>query len=455
MLMNRSQLTSSAPARFWGWLEILLTCVPLFLAGVAALFLWEGAQKWFLVNQLLERGDVAMGRVVETAYRSERSSTGVYNQRLICLVEYRTAEGNLVRQWELDGVNCQATYQLRPPQGDTPGALVPNYGQSFVHYLPEAPTRASADLELTRDRAKLDFGFGIAGILGCMLVGYFCLTLLRIRWAEFRYVPILKRLGQQQDYTGIIRLLETYRQHPAANILVWEAAEHLGRSPEHYPRLVDLFEQMQTSPSKKKLESVDESIVMISFYRLSSLGFHDLALAMLARSKQALSAKTLASFVLMTCTKQLPFALELTAEKLAALKALCEAKVLRFGLADEKQCPVDFAVQLDYLLCLVTLVLDNTALNRQAGLVIGPVQRLILTALTQAKAFDTLSQNSAQALDKQIQVLLTRIDSRLGFEYQLKPLLESILAKLAQPNQQPTLSVTKVSATKVSANTGK
>lgn len=455
MLMNRSQLTSSAPARFWGWLEILLTCVPLFLAGVAALFLWEGAQKWFLVNQLLERGDVAIGRVVETAYRSERSSTGVYNQRLICLVEYRTAEGNLVRQWELDGVNCQATYQLRPPQGDTPGALVPNYGQSFVHYLPEAPTRASADLELTRDRAKLDFGFGIAGILGCLLVGYFCLTLLRIRWAEFRYVPSLKRLGQQQDYTGIIRLLETYRLHPAANILVWEAAEHLGHSPEHYPRLVDLFEQMQTSPSKKKLESVDESIVMISFYRLSSLGFHDLALAMLARSKQALSAKTLASFVLMTRTKQLPFALELTAEKLAALKALCEAKVLRFGLADEKQCPVDFAVHLDYLLCLVTLVLDNTALNRQAGHAIGPVQRLILAALAQTQAFDTLSQNSAQALDKQIQVLLTRIDSRQGFEYQLKPLLESISAKLAQPNQQPALSVTKVSATKVSANTGK
>ena len=455
MLMNRSQLTSGAPARFWGWLEILFTSVPLFWAGVAALFLWEGAQKWFLVNQLLERGDVAMGRVVETAYRSERSSTGVYNQRLICLVEYRTAEGSLVRQWELDGVNCQATYQLRPPQGDTPGALVPNYGQSFVHYLPEAPKRASADLELTRDRAKLDFGFGIAGILGSLLVGYFCLTLLRIRWAEFRYVPILKRLGQQQDYTGIIRLLETYRQHPAANILVWEAAEHLGHSPEHYPRLVYLFEQMQTSASKKKLESVDESIVMISFYRLSSLGFHDLALAMLARSKQALSAKTLASFVLMTRTKQLPFALELTAEKLAALKDLCEAKVLRFGLADEKQCSVDFAVHLDYLLCLVTLVLDNTALNRQAGHAIGPVQQLILTALTQAQAFDTLSQNSAQALDKQIQVLLTRIDSRQGFEYQLKPILESILAKLAQPIQQPALSVTKVSATKVSANTGK
>ncbi|UXM83071.1 hypothetical protein N7V09_05840 [Shewanella seohaensis] len=190
--------------------------------------------------------------------------------------------------------------------------------------------------------------------------------------------------------------------------------------------------------------------MMISFYRLSSLGFHDLALAMLARSKQALSVKTLASFVLMTRTKQLPFALELTAEKLAALKALCEAKVLRFGLADEKQCPVDFAVHLDYLLCLVTLVLDNTALNRQAGQAIGPVQRLLLTALTQAKAFDTLSQNSAQALDKQIQVILTRIDSRPSFEYQLKPLLESILGKLAQPNQQPALS-----ATKVSANTGK
>ncbi|WP_258405762.1 hypothetical protein [Shewanella mangrovisoli] len=454
--MNRSQLTSSAPTRFWGWLTILLTCVPLLLMSVAALFLWEGAQKWFLVNQLLERGDVAIGRVIETAYRSERSSTGVYNQRLICLVEYRTAEGKLVRQWELDGVNCQATYQLRPPQGDTPGALVPNYGQSVVHYLPEAPTRASADLELTRDRAKLDFGFGIAGILGSLLVGYFCLTLLRIRWAESRYVPTLKRLGQQQDYTGIICLLETYRQHPAANILVWEAAEHIGHCPELYPRLVDLFEQMQTSPSKKKLESVDESIAMISFYRLSSLGFHDLALAMLARNnKQALSAKTLASFVLMTRTKQLPFALELTAEKLAVLKALCEAKALKFGLADEKQCHVDFTVHLDYLLYLVTLVLDNTALNRQVGQAIGPVQRLILTALKQAMPFDALSQDCAQTLDKQIQVLLTRLNTTLGFEYELKPLLESISGKLAQPNQQPAFSVTKVSATKISANTGK
>ncbi|MFB2734624.1 hypothetical protein [Shewanella mangrovisoli] len=454
--MNRSQLTSSAPTRFWGWLAILLTCIPLLFMSVAALFLWEGAQKWFLVNQLLERGDVAIGRVIETTYRSERSSTGVYNQRLICLVEYRTAEGKLVRQWELDGVNCQATYQLRPPQGDTSGALVPNYGQSVVHYLPEAPTRASADLELTRDRAKLDLGFGIAGILGSLLIGYFCLTLLRIRWAESRYVPTLKRLGQQQDYTGIICLLETYRQHPAANILVWEAAEHIGHCPELYPRLVDLFEQMQTSPSKKKLESVDESIAMISFYRLSSLGFHDLALAMLARNnKQALSAKTLASFVLMTRTKQLPFALELTAEKLAALKALCEAKVLTFGLADEKQCQVDFALHLDYLLYLVTLVLDNTALNLQVGQAIGPVQRLILTALKQAMPFDALSQDSAQALGKQIQALLTRLNTTQGFEYELKPLLESISGKLAQPNQQPAFSVTKVSATKISANTGK
>lgn len=193
---------------------------------------------------------------------------------------------------------------------------------------------------------------------------------------------------------------------------------------------------------------------MISFYRLSSLGFHDLALAMLARNKQALSAKTLASFVLMTRTKQLPFALELTAEKLAALKALCEAKVLTFGLTDEKQCQVDSALHLDYLLYLVTLVLDNTVLNRQVGRTIGPVQRLILTALTQAQAFDTLSQDSAQALDKQIQVLLTRIDSRQGFGYELKPLLESIAAKLAQPIQQPAFSVNKISATKVSAKQG-
>lgn len=445
MLKNRSQLTSNAPTRFWGWLEILLACLPLLLFSLAALFLWEGWQKWSLVNQLEERGNVAIGQVVETEYRSVRSSTGMYNQRLVCLVEYRTAEGEVVRQWELDGVDCHATYQLMPPQGDTPGALVPHYAQSAVHYLPEAPTRASADLELTRDRAKLDFGFGIAGILGCSLAGYFCLTLLRIRWAEFRYVPILKRLGQQQDYNGIIRLLETYRQHPAANILVWEAAEHIGHCPEHYPRFVDLFEQMQSSPSKKKLESIDESIVMISFYRLSSLGFHDLALAMLARSKQALSAKTLASFVLMTRTKQLSFALELTAEKLAAFEALCDAKELKFGLADEKQCPVDFAVHLDYLLSLVTLVLDNTALNRQTGHAIGPVQRLILTALTQAQAFNTLSQNSAQALDKQIQVLLTRLNPSQGFEYELKPLLESILAKLAQPAQQQVFS----------ANTGK
>jgi len=333
--MNPSQLTSSAPTRFLGWLEIFLICIPLLLFSLVTLFLWEGGQKWLLVNQLEERGAAAIGQVIETAYRSERSSTGVYNQRLICLVEYRTAEGKLVRQWDLDGVNCHATYQLQPPQGDMPGALVPNYGQSVVHYLPEAPTRASADLELTRDRAKLDFGFGVAGLIFCLFVGYFCLNLLRIRWVEFRYLPKLKRLGQQQDYTGIICLLEAYRQHPAANILVWEAAEHIGHCPELYPRLVDLYEQMQALPSKKKLESVDESIAMISFYRLSSLGFHDLALAMLARNKQALSAKTLASFVLITRTKQLPFALELTAEKLAALKALCEAKVLKFGLADE------------------------------------------------------------------------------------------------------------------------
>ncbi|QDZ89838.1 hypothetical protein D0436_04765 [Shewanella decolorationis] len=455
MLMNPSQLTASAPTRFLGWLEIFLICIPLLLFSLVTLFLWEGGQKWLLVNQLEERGAVAIGQVIETTYRSERSSTGVYHQRLICLVEYRTAEGKLVRQWELDGVNCQATYQLRPPQGDTPGALVPNYGQSVVHYLPETPTRASADLELTRDRAKLDFGFGVAGLIFCLFVSYFCLNLLRVRWVEFRYLPKLKRLGQQQDYTGIICLLETYRQHPAANILVWEAAEHIGYCPELYPRLVDLFEQMQTSPSKKKLESVDESIAMISFYRLSSLGFHELALAMLARSKQALSAKTLASFVLITRTKQLSFALELPAEKLAALKALCEAKVIKFGLADEKQCPVDFTVRLDYLLYLVILVLDNTEFDRQAGQTIGPVQRLILSALTQVKVFDTLSQASAQALDTQIQVLLARLNTTQGFVYELKPLLESISDQLAQPVQQSAFSVTKVPVTKVSANTGK
>jgi len=133
-----------------------------------------------------------------------------------------------------------------------------------------------------------------------------------------------------------------------------------------------------------------------------------------------------------------------------ALKALCEAKVLKFGLADEKQCNVDFAVHLDYLLYLVRLVLDNTEFDRQAGQTIGPVQGLILTALKQAQAFDTLCQGSAQALDTQIQVLLTRLNTTQGFEYELKPLLESISDQLAQAIQQ-----TAFSASKVSANTGK
>ncbi|MDN5501301.1 hypothetical protein K5M76_03515 [Shewanella xiamenensis] len=438
--MNPSQLTSSAPTRFLGWLEIFLICIPLLLFSLVTLFLWEGGQKWLLVNQLEERGAVAIGQVIETTYRSERSSTGVYHQRLICLVEYRTAEGKLVRQWELDGVNCQATYQLRPPQGDTPGALVPNYGQSVVHYLPEAPMRASADLELTRDRAKLDFGFGVAGLIFCLFFSYFCLNLLRVRWVEFRYLPMLKRLGQQQDYAGIINLLETYRCHPAANILVWEAAEHIGHCSELYPRFVALFAQMQSVPSKKQLEPIDETIVMISFYRLSSLGFHDLALAMLARSNQALSARTLATFVLITRTYQLPLALTLSTEKLKALEALCYAKELSFGLEDEKQCCVDLAARIEYLLWLVRWVLDNT--HSAVEQTVSPVQARILAAFSQTMALQTLSLNSAQVIDKHTQALLSRLDTSHGFQCALRPIIESLSDNVAQHIQQLTFSAT-------------
>lgn len=138
MLINRSKLTFSVPSRGWGWLEVLFfTLPPILILSLAGFFITEGWQKWHLVNQLEVRGDVAIGRVIETEYRSERGSNGISRQRLVCLVEYQTAEGEVIRQWELDGVDCRATYQLVPPQGDTPGALVPNYAQSAVSYLPD------------------------------------------------------------------------------------------------------------------------------------------------------------------------------------------------------------------------------------------------------------------------------------------------------------------------------
>ncbi|MEL4373273.1 DUF3592 domain-containing protein [Shewanella xiamenensis] len=440
MLVNPSQLTSSTSTRFLGWLEILLICIPLLLFSFAALFLWEGVQTWSLVNQLEERGAVAIGRVIDTEYRSERGSNGMSRQRLVCLVEYHTAEGEVIRQWDLDGVDCRATYQLVSPQDDTPGALVPNYAQSAVSYLPDAPTRASANLELTRDRAKLDFGFGVAGLLFGLFVGYFCLNLFRIRWAECRYVPMLTRLGQQQDYAGIINLLETYRCHPAANILVWEAADHIGHCRELYPRFVALFAQMQSVPSKKQLEPIDETIVMISFYRLSSLGFHDLVLAMLARSNQALSVRTLATFVLITRTYQLPLALTLSAEKLKALEALCYAKELSFGLEDEKQCCVDLAARIEYLLWLVKWVLDNT--HSAVEQTVSPVQARILAAFGQTMALQTLSLDSAQVIDKHTQALLSRLDTSHGFQCALRPIMESLSDNVAQHIQQLTFSAT-------------
>lgn len=440
MLVNPSQLTSSTSTRFLGWLEILLICIPLLLFSFAALFLWEGVQKWSLVNQLEERGAVAIGRVIDTEYRSERGSNGISRQRLVCLVEYHTAEGEEIRQWDLDGVDCRATYQLVSLQDDTPGAFVPNYAQSAVSYLPDAPTRASANLELTHDRAKLDVGFGVAGLLFGLFVGYFCLNLFRIRWAECRYVPMLKRLGQQQDYAGIINQLETYRCHPAANILVWEAADHIGHCSELYPRFVALFAQMQSVPSKKQLEPTDESIVMISFYRLSSLGFHDLALAMLARSNQALSARTLATFVLITRTYQLPLALTLSAEKLKALEALCYAKELSFGLEDEKQCCVDLAARIEYLLWLVKWVIDNT--HSAVEQTVSPVQARILAAFGQTMALQTLSLDSAQVIDKHTQALLSRLDTSHGFQRALRPIIESLSDNVAQHIQQLTFSAT-------------
>lgn len=441
MLINRSKLTFSAPARGWGWLEVLFfTLPPIFILSLAAFFITEGWQKWHLVNQLEVRGDVAIGRVIDTEYQSEQGSNGISRQRLVCLVEYHTAEAEVIRQWGLDGVDCRATYQLAPPQGDTPWALGPHYAQSAVSYLPDAPTRASADLKLTRDLAKWDFAFGTASLLLGLLVGYFCSTPLRICWAESRYIPILKLLGDQQDYVGIINLLETYRRHPAANILVWEAADHIGHCPELYPSFVALFAQMQSAPSKKQLESIDETIVMISFYRLSSLGFHDLALAMLARSNQALTARTLATCVLMTRTAQLPFALTLSAEKLKALEALCYAKELNFGLEDEKKCSVDLAARIEYLLWLVKWVLDDAPSAPEQT--VSPVQTVILAVFGQTIALQTLSLDSAQAIDKHAQVLLSRLDMNNGFQRALRPIIESLSDKIAQHIQQLTFSAT-------------
>ncbi|TXY30583.1 hypothetical protein FXE87_00960 [Vibrio mimicus] len=436
MAINRSHLTSVSPTRFWGWLEVLFTFVPLFIFSLAAMFLWEGWQQWSLVNQLVERGDVAIGRVIETEYRRERSSTGIYNQRLVCLVEYRTSEGKVIRQWELDGVDCHPTYQLVPPKGDVLGGLVPIYVPNIVSYLPDAPIRASADLELTRGLAKIDFGIGVAGLLLGLFVGYFCLPLLKISWAESRNVPILKYLGQQQNYAGIISLLETYKHHPASNVLVWEAARHIGHCRELYPCFVSLFEQMQSSPSKKKLEPVDETIAMISFYRLSSLGFHELSLAMLARHNQVLSCQTLATFILITRTKQLPFTLTLSAEKLKACKELCYAKELKFGLEDERYCYIDVGVRLNYLLWLMTLVFDNTDVSREATNNISSIQTMILEALKQIIALQTINLDRMQALMKQIQSLLTRFNTSHGFQRELKLILELIHDKMAQSIQQ-------------------
>lgn len=89
MLINRSKLTSSAPARGWGWLEILLFTLP-------PIFITEGWQKWHLVNQLEVRGDVAIGRVIDTEYQSEQGSNGISRQRLVCLVEYPTADNRVI-----------------------------------------------------------------------------------------------------------------------------------------------------------------------------------------------------------------------------------------------------------------------------------------------------------------------------------------------------------------------
>ncbi|WP_275679594.1 hypothetical protein [Shewanella cutis] len=40
-----------------------------------------------MVNQLEVRGDVAIGRVIDTEYQSEQGSNDISRQRLVCLVE--------------------------------------------------------------------------------------------------------------------------------------------------------------------------------------------------------------------------------------------------------------------------------------------------------------------------------------------------------------------------------
>ncbi|MGL5469353.1 MAG: hypothetical protein ACRDCT_14375 [Shewanella sp.] len=87
MLINRSKLTSSAPARGWRGRNTPVYLTPLFYFESCRLFITEGWQKWHLVNQLEVRGDVAIGRVIDTEYQSEQGSNDISRQRLVCLVE--------------------------------------------------------------------------------------------------------------------------------------------------------------------------------------------------------------------------------------------------------------------------------------------------------------------------------------------------------------------------------
>ncbi|MFQ2190914.1 DUF3592 domain-containing protein [Aeromonas jandaei] len=308
-----------------------LILIPISSFGLALVFLWVGGSDWYFSNELKLRGEVAEGRVIKIERRSYSSGRSIFSSKMSCLTEFKTALGQQVRKWDVDGVYCPETYFSRKTD-DNQTSINPT-----IIYLPESPIRATSNINSTSEKGLITVAFSIPFLMVGIFVFVWIHPVLRVNHAYSTIVLECIKLGEQKNYNDIIALLNKHISHPIASNLAWEAAKQIAANPEIYKSFIPAFKAamekeihrlQKTLPLDYFLERV-EFVDKLSF--LVERGYFQLAIELLTCFDSVCSDRHKAILVLKARAIPLMKSAEGDQTALADFESLLTANSIYYG----------------------------------------------------------------------------------------------------------------------------
>lgn len=308
-----------------------LILIPISSFGLALIFLLVGGSDWYFSNELKLRGEVAEGRVIKIERRSYSSGRSIFSSKMSCLTEFKTAVGQQVRKWDIDGVYCPETYFSRKTD-DNQKSINPT-----IIYLPENPIRATSNINSTSEKGLITVAFSIPFLMVGIFVFVWIHPVLRVNHAHSTIVLECIKLGEQKSYNNIIALLNKHISHPIASNLAWEAAKQIAANPKIYKSFIPAFKSamekeihrlQKTLPLDYFLERV-EFVDKLSF--LVERGYFQLAIELLTCFDSVCSDRHKAILVLKARAIPLMKSAEGDQTALADFESLLTANSIYYG----------------------------------------------------------------------------------------------------------------------------